>query len=83
MSDNIIGNSVSGYTITSCIEHNDVRFVLAENSVKGDFATWMSQGEGDYFWGHYFSKYDDALRDLLCRVKDAWNIKCGNRKREC
>lgn len=74
MSNSVIGSVNEGYIITSYTEHNGVKFVLGENIVKGDFVTWMSREDDDYFWGHYFSNYQDAFKDLMMRSKDAFGI---------
>ena len=40
------------------------------------YVTWMFSGEGDYFWGHYFTTKKKALKDYHERLAKEYERMC-------
>jgi hypothetical protein len=58
-----------GYRITDTIHVGNAEFVLGVHETDPNrFVTWECKNRNDYFWGHYFTKRDDAVKDLVSRV---------------
>lgn len=58
-----------GYLITDSIQIGDTEFVAGElMAAPSSFVTWECKNGDDYFWGHYFSDWLAAKRDLLERA---------------
>ena len=66
-----------GYTILESVEADGVEFVLGENpKAVQPFVTWRrldGGGPTDFTWGHYFTDYQAAKRDLMGRAKEHLN----------
>lgn len=60
-----------GYRIVETVRINtSLEVVMAQNETRfgTQYVTWQCENAVDYFWGHYFSDYDAARRDLFKRV---------------
>lgn len=58
-----------GYRITDTIHVGNAEFVLGVHETDPNrFVTWECKNRNDYFWGHYFTKRDDAVKDLVDRA---------------
>ncbi len=58
-----------GYRITDTIHVGNAEFVLGVHETDPNrFVTWECKNRNDYFWGHYFTKRDDAVKDLVNRA---------------
>lgn len=69
----MIGDKISGYTVTESVSLGNAKFVLGENPNNPivPFATWQANiknGEHDYFWGHYTDTRENALKDFGERI---------------
>ena len=76
MDDNIQKEVIHGYEVKrSIVFENDRGFALAENPKAIDpFVTWQfteeENGKRDYYWGHYCTNEDTAVRDYIQRVAE-------------
>lgn len=75
MSDKSRKEMVHGYEIKrSVLFDNDRGFALAENpNAPQPFVTWQfteENGKRDYYWGHYTTNKDAAVRDYENRVSE-------------
>ena len=65
----------------------DTNFALGfnKNAVE-PYATWKSNGDDNYFWGHYFSDKNEATADFYKRIsrcyRDRAEIKKQNDENE-
>lgn len=58
-----------GYKITDTIHVGNAEFVLGVHETDPNrFVTWECKNGNDYFWGHYFTRRDDAVKDLVDRA---------------
>lgn len=58
-----------GYRITDTIHVGNAEFVLGVHEKDPNrFVTWECKNRNDYFWGHYFTRRDDAVKDLVDRA---------------
>jgi len=58
-----------GYRITDTIHVGNAEFVLGVHETDPNrFVTWECKNRNDYFWGHYFTRRDDAVKDLVDRA---------------
>lgn len=58
-----------GYRITDTIHVGNAEFVLGVHEKDlNRFVTWECKNRNDYFWGHYFTRRDDAVKDLVDRA---------------
>lgn len=75
-----------GYKITDTIHVGDAEFVLGVHEKDPNrFVTWECKNGNDYFWGHYFTKRDDAVKDLVGRANKEIRFReaCKARNMEC
>lgn len=59
---------VAGYEIIRKEEYAPGCFVALGAHPDGRAVTWESNGEDDYFWGHYFQHLEDAVVDYHERL---------------
>ena len=62
---------IQGYEIMKRAEVGRKGFVLAHNpKAPSPYVTWKHNSDkNSMYWGHYFEKYSDALRDFNKRVR--------------
>lgn len=62
----------AGYTITDRLAVGDSEFVIGQREeAPAQFVTWKcSNGEKNYFWGHYLGNRLSAIEDLCHRAID-------------
>ncbi len=61
----------AGYDIIQVIAFPDEEYVLGVKTVndKQQYVTWCCVNKTDYYYGHYFSNYKLAVKDLYERAK--------------
>ena len=60
----------AGYEIISSLAVCGTEFVLGKNdSAPECYVTWECNDGSNYFWGHYFSDFDSAYKDLHRRTE--------------
>lgn len=77
----------AGYEIIAKVQVGPVEYALAELGGKfPSFATWErtpgNDGDGppNYYWGHYFEKRDEAVRDFCQRASGKYKMLTQDRK---
>ena len=77
----------AGYEIIAKVQVGPVEYALAELGGKfPSFATWErtpgNDGDGppNYYWGHYFEKRDEAVRDFCKRAREKHKMLAQDRK---
>ena len=79
MDDNNQKDVIYGYEVQrSVVFENNRGFALAENpNAVSPFVTWQfteeENGARDYYWGHYFSNADTAIKDYMIRIDEYHN----------
>jgi hypothetical protein len=65
----------AGYDIIKVIALPDEEYVLGVKMINGEnqYVTWCCVEKTNYHYGHYFSNYKPAIRDLYTRAQQ--NIK--------
>lgn len=67
-------DTCQGYEVKGLVRIGGIGIVFAENPAEvRPYVTWRVNEFGhfkDYYWGHYFSDRQDALKDFRARVKD-------------
>lgn len=61
----------AGYYIIKRAENSESKdvFVMGHSPKKDDYVTWWEVQPGDYIMGNYFNTRDEAVKDLIQRVK--------------
>ena len=58
----------NGATVMAAKPKDDYFIVLAQwNDAYCRFVTWAVDKRGDAYWGHYFPKQEDAMKNFLSR----------------
>ena len=77
----------AGYEIIAKVSVGPVEYALGELGGKfPSFVTWertpANDGDGppNYYWGHYFEKRDEAVRDFCDRAGEKYQMLAQNRK---
>ncbi len=61
----------AGYKIIQSAQFDDVEIVLGHNIEDEMYVTWKHDVQKDYYyWGHYFTSYDKALKDFKIRIQN-------------
>ena len=60
------------FDIIQVIALPEQEYVLGVKSInnKNEYVTWCCVNKTYYYYGHYFSNYDKAVRDLYERAKN-------------
>ena len=61
----------AGYDIIQVIAFPDEEYVLGVKTInkQNEYVTWCCVNKADYYYGHYFSDYKLAVKDLYERAK--------------
>ena len=77
----------AGYQIIAKVQVGPVEYALGERGGKfPSFVTWertpSNDGDGppNYYWGHYFDRRDDAVRDFCDRAVEKHEMLAQSRK---
>lgn len=77
----------AGYEIIAKVSVGPVEYAMGELGGKfPSFVTWertpANDGDGppNYYWGHYFEKRDEAVRDFCDRASEKYQMLAQNRK---
>ena len=59
------------YNIIQAIAFPDEEYVLGVKTInkQNEYVTWCCVEKTKYYYGHYFSDYDKAVKDLYERAK--------------
>lgn len=65
-----------GYTIIKIEKYNNNFAICLGKNEAGCFVTWDCRPDTDYyFWGHYFTDYNEAMRDYHTRLAHYYDEK--------
>ncbi len=66
----------AGYEIIASLPIGNVEFVVGQNIHNPNmFVTWEYTPTGQYYWGHYMSDKDAAMRDMYERAEAELSFK--------
>ena len=69
----------AGYDIISSISFPSEEYVLGIKTIDGEskYVTWCCVEKDNYHYGHYFSDYRTAVKDLYERAKNytIWTLE--------
>ena len=83
MQDNENKRINAGYEIIACLPIGNVEFVVGQNIHNPNmFVTWEYKKEGGYYWGHYMTDKDAAMRDMYERAEAELSFKKSVNTRE-
>ena len=70
----------AGYDIIKSIVLPDEEYVLGVKTIDGknQYVTWCCVEKTNYHYGHYFSNYKQAVRDLYVRAQKMINWTLEN-----
>lgn len=83
MQDNENKRINAGYEIIATLPVGDVEFVVGQNvHAPAMFVTWEYQKQRGYYWGHYMTDKDAAMRDMYERAEAELSFKKSVNTRE-
>lgn len=83
MQDNENKRINAGYEIIATLPVGDVEFVVGQNiHTPNMFVTWEYQKQRGYYWGHYMTDKDAAMRDMYERAEAELSFKKSVNTRE-